>query len=621
MTDMKQKKLEVSCPRRRQLKRTKQHGDNFFHEKGGTHETNSDSHRQIKGEHIIVPAATLETDTAREDLGITESDELKKKDHQVIFDGNIESKQSERINGSFGDTDIVTDQLEADEGENSSNGELLQSELSEVQSNEISGSTSDTHLTTQTEKTEYSGRLSKEKPRESEKLSLHSSSQNYVEDLAEENSSPKIKETDKTAEMKGNKKDLKTIEEESDERADTRNSNSSSSNKLFKKGRNTQLNRSGSALARSSRNASSRHSFSCVEDRKSPFKENIYSLRRSHSAMERPKSKVRGSFSDPFKFTKAELEWHLPRKSFFDCHDKALKEAGVESASTTNRIEQMKQRVADKIKKEKELREKRKQLENPVPKEEAVDNTATPGENTAIQDNKSENGSEMDKNEIDDNVIISKLEATQTIVSKSRKHTRHKKKAHDDNEDDVRVDYQPLLQYLRYVKEHPEEFYSHRKQMSQQDHVGSRASPWIIRLAQITERRNLSSAQCLMSKSVVLEAARDIRPRTTDPGQWTMSQKERALLGNMNLGKSSVFIAVKQDLPTHDSQNQDDGKSDFEKEKLKLEKWLKTVSTAGLLKAKELALRELGEEDSYQTKWWSTLQTCTYLRQTGINSS
>ena len=203
--------------------------------------------------------------------------------------------------------------------------------------------------------------------------------------------------------------------------------------------------------------------------------------------------------------------------------------------------------------------------------------------------------------------------------TQTRKTSKHKKKQHDYDEDDVRVDHQPLLQYLRYVQDHPEEFHAHRKQLIQQEHVGSRASPWIVRLAEINERRNVSTAQCLVSKSVVLDAARDIRPRTTDPGQWTMSQKERALLGNMTPGKVNAFTAVKQDLPTHDSQNQDDGKSDFEKEKVKLEKWLKTVTTAGLIKAKELALRELGEEDTYQTRWWSSLQTCSYLRQKGVS--
>ncbi|XP_061168961.1 uncharacterized protein LOC133178231 [Saccostrea echinata] len=604
---MKQKKAEVDCPRRH-LKQTKQRDGNSGTEKTKVSRRNSGDHSEINKQTIVIPAAPLERGSSSDDLDINESDQL---DNSISEVAITEESQPNKINVSISESKQATEHSGINDSENLSAGEILKGDIHQEERSKIS---LETQFMTYTEnkntdiKTDSDG--------------------NEVDSAAEKKAcfSPESKDLNDTMEMKGNRNDLRTIVEESEERAETRNSSRSSYKKFSNKEKSMQLRRSSGSFISSPRR-SSRHSFSCVEDKKS-FKEK-QDLRRSHSAVERPKSKVSRSQSDPFKFTKAELEWYLPRKSFFDCHDKALKDAGLETAETTNRMEQMKQRVAEKIRKEREMREKRHQLENPVPEEQVTENTVAREENQdTTQDNKSEcdvdTKSVTDKNEDEDDTVISKLQEAQTSPNKptsSRKISRQKKKVLGDDEDDVRVDYQPLLHYLKYVQEHPEEFYSHRKQSAQQDHVGSRASPWIVRLAEITNRRNLNTAQCLTTHSPVVEAARDIRPRTTDPGQWTMSQKERTLLGSIAPGKGNVFTAIKQDLPTHDSQNQDDGKSDFEKEKMKLEKWLKTVSTAGLMKAKELALRDLGEEDSYQTKWWSTLQTCSYLRQKGINSS
>lgn len=613
---MKQKKLEASCSRRRNLKQTRPRSQNSESEKDGPSEDNK-SHAPSKTECIVVPAVTLDRDTSEgKDPEITECDESETNGLEVIINGNTDPKDCEEIDSKICDSDLMIDNSVKNENGNI-NTEKLNSEenTKEAESGNISQTLED--FSTGSDFNDKTGET-KEK---SENVRETDKDQDIDSDAIDKQKTDK----DIKTEMKGTKTDLRTIEEENEGRTDA-GSESSASRKSTKRDRNSQR-RSISAMS-TPRHASSRHSFSCVEGRQSLLGGNRVP-RRSQSALERPKSKSRASLGDPFRFTKAELEWYLPRKSFFDCHDKALKEAGVESAETTNRKEQMKQRVAEKIKKEKDLRERRKELENPKPEETKTDTTSTQEDSQSINaDTRSEKDadtkSEIDKFETEDDVVIAKLEEAQTLISKpspSKKVSRHKKKTHDYDEDEVRVDYQPLLQYLKYVQEHPDEFHAHRKQSIQQDHVGSRASPWIVRLAEITERRNMTTAQCLVTKSVVLEAARDIRPRMTDPGQWTMSQKERALLGNLNPGKGNLFAAVKQDLPTHDSQNQDDGKSDFEKEKAKLEKWLKTVSTAGLIKAKELALRDLGEEDIYQSKWWSSLQTCSYLRQKGINST
>ena len=623
MTIMKQKKLEVSCTRRRNLKQIRQSNEAFQQEVTSQDTETSKSSKKVH--HIVVPGATLETGSvnSEEVRGITETDGSESNDSKVISNRNS-SEECGEIDRVICDSDhphnsgkvVVNSEDIKQETDSSENTPETLPENREKGSDNLQEKLSEIRCDSGNIQTNVQGVSDSV-----EKHELRTESH-------EDNSSVLIgtpePENVTASDMKGAKTDLRPIEEESEEKSDDRRSDTSGSRKSGRKDRSSR--RGSSAVLSSPRHASSRHSFSCVEGRTSLLKESN-KPRRSQSALERPKSKARGSFSDPFKFTKQELEWYLPRKSFFDCHDKALKEAGVETAVTSSRREQMKQRVTEKIQRERKLREKRKELENPKPEEIKPEaSAAMEDSHVGIEDigneREADAKSEIDKSEADDDVVIAKLQEVQTSMSKptqTRKTSKHKKKQHDYDEDDVRVDHQPLLQYLRYVQDHPEEFHAHRKQLIQQEHVGSRASPWIVRLAEINERRNVSTAQCLVSKSVVLDAARDIRPRTTDPGQWTMSQKERALLGNMTPGKVNAFTAVKQDLPTHDSQNQDDGKSDFEKEKVKLEKWLKTVTTAGLIKAKELALRELGEEDTYQTRWWSSLQTCSYLRQKGVN--
>jgi hypothetical protein len=72
---------------------------------------------------------------------------------------------------------------------------------------------------------------------------------------------------------------------------------------------------------------------------------------------------------------------------------------------------------------------------------------------------------------------------------------------------------------------------------------------------------------------------------------------------------------MKVEQTTHETTVEEKDKTEYEKMKIKLDKWLKTVTAAQLLKAKELSLKELGEEDKLQSQWWSTLQPCRYLRQ------
>ena len=55
--------------------------------------------------------------------------------------------------------------------------------------------------------------------------------------------------------------------------------------------------------------------------------------------------------------------------------------------------------------------------------------------------------------------------------------------------------------------------------------------------------------------------------------------------------------------------------SKVQKSHVELEIWLKTLTTVQMLKARELALKQMGESEHTMRKWWVTQKYCRYLRQ------
>jgi hypothetical protein len=101
-----------------------------------------------------------------------------------------------------------------------------------------------------------------------------------------------------------------------------------------------------------------------------------------------------------------------------------------------------------------------------------------------------------------------------------------------------------------------------------------------------------------MDETFLLEVTRGIKSNFGDSLQWI-----------------PPVLNMKVEQTIHETTVEEKDKTEYEKMKIKLDKWLKTVTAAQLLKAKELSLKELGEEDKLQSQWWSTLQPCRYLRQ------
>lgn len=280
------------------------------------------------------------------------------------------------------------------------------------------------------------------------------------------------------------------------------------------------------------------------------------------------------------KLTKKDLDQCLPRKSFFSCHDKALKEAGQDT-DDPHGIKARKKRLMEILQKRKD------------------DNDPSKPKVTVRFDAFEEETNEKDR-------IVS-FEDQTAVKLLSRKFSKSSKKKSEYDEEEIRVDYQPLLIFLKYISEHPDEYMVRRRAVAGEQLVNIRPRDSLVKLGNIFQRGQHGSS----SSSVLLNAVHDIRPRFCDPGLWTKTNSEKVLL-NLAMGKKES----KPDTPAQaNADKQEEPKTEYELKKYKMEEWLKTVSAAQLNKAKELALSELGEEDSALSKWWISLKTCNYIRQ------
>lgn len=277
------------------------------------------------------------------------------------------------------------------------------------------------------------------------------------------------------------------------------------------------------------------------------------------------------------RFTKQELEYYLPKKSNFNCHEKALRDAGLDlDAVEAKRRQRFRRRTKFKIDDEDEG-------EN----SNGVEDTKAPSESGTLPDG------ENDFKELDEE----QSEMERVKIDKTKRKGRKK-----SDEPEVKVDHTVLLQYLKYVIENQDEYLSHKRQILQQNTSLLNVDPGctIARFGRAFQR----GQHGLMDETLLLEVTRGIKSNFGDSLQWIPPSKDKNAALNMKVEQT-----------THETTVEEKDKTEYEKMKIKLDKWLKTVTAAQLLKAKELSLKELGEEDKLQSQWWSTLQPCRYLRQ------
>ncbi|XP_069118424.1 uncharacterized protein [Argopecten irradians] len=319
------------------------------------------------------------------------------------------------------------------------------------------------------------------------------------------------------------------------------------------------------------------------------------------------------------RVTKAELDYYLPRRSFFSCHDKALKDAGYGPAKTprqTRMIEAWAKQTegstdVDRVPTPQQTDTNVLDSENQLT---AVGDIVGMGNDT-IQRHFSESSSEVGHRESVSSVVsqVHDLRLSRQVSNISmrsnapltRKLSRLSRRRGDYDEDEIKVDFQPLFLYLKYINENPEEYIHQQKQFK----YGVPSQDSMVKMGTIFRRGRHGPS----TDSLLVNVVHDINPRFSDPSQWTTTNKEKNLLSLTSSKKESGPLLSKHE--SHEpGTNTDEPKTEFEKLKHKMEAWLKTVTTAQLVKAKELALRELGEEDVSQSRWWVSLKSCHYLR-------
>ncbi|OWF55428.1 uncharacterized protein LOC110460332 [Mizuhopecten yessoensis] len=315
------------------------------------------------------------------------------------------------------------------------------------------------------------------------------------------------------------------------------------------------------------------------------------------------------------RVTKAELEYYLPKRSFFSCHDKALKDAGYGTGKTPRQT-----RMIEAWAKQTENKTFGERVPTPQDMENSLDSDK---QHTAVEElgddakqrHPSESLSEAGSRESVSSTVaqlhdhrLSRQVSNISIrsnASLTRKLSRLSRRRGDNEDDEIRVDFQPLLQYLKHISENPDDYVHQHKQWK----AGVPSQDSLVKLGNIYRRGRHGPS----SDSTLVNAVHDINPRFSDPSQWTNTNKEKTLLTLTSSKRDSSQFLSKIEL--HDSgTSSDEPKSEFDKIKHKMEAWLKTVTTAQLVKAKELALRELGEEDASQSRWWVSLKSCYYLR-------
>ncbi|XP_033735350.1 uncharacterized protein LOC117323926 [Pecten maximus] len=325
---------------------------------------------------------------------------------------------------------------------------------------------------------------------------------------------------------------------------------------------------------------------------------------------------TRATIVPNLRVTKAELEYYLPKRSFFSCHDKALKDAGYGPAKTPRQT-----RMIEAWAKQTECKTNGDRVPTPQDTENTLDrdnqltavgDLVDKGDD-AFQRHPSESLSEVGNKESVHSVVsqlhdqkLSRQVSNISIRSNApltRKLSKLSRRRGDYDEDEIRVDFQPLFLYLKYINENQDEYLHQHKQYK----YGIPSQDSIVKMGNIYRRGRHGSS----SDSLLVNAVHDIKPRFSDPGQWTNTNKEKTLLNLTSSKKEPGPVLSKHE--SHDP-GADEPKTEFEKIKHKMEAWLKTVTTAQLVKAKELALRELGEEDVSQSRWWVSLRSCHYLR-------
>ncbi|XP_070180799.1 uncharacterized protein [Littorina saxatilis] len=321
-------------------------------------------------------------------------------------------------------------------------------------------------------------------------------------------------------------------------------------------------------------------------------------------------------------FSKEELQRALPRRNFFNSHNKALKDAGFEVEEGSFRPRRRRLHFFHLDEEEKE--EEKHRLVPPVIKEPS-------GEEDK------ENGQEK---EIISHAHSDNLLDTAMGLMSFQERVKRRKPV---------VECKPLQLYLTYVRDNPGEY---RHMVAKAITTGPTAAlhpsshpaddchtARLVNMGSIFQARQLSSG--MMRSDEVLKAAYSLNPRAADPNRFAKPPRDKSplLQGHFSRKQSTIPNFQRKESTAPSTISVDDGGSksghrskpgsevrqrqdavvvepllEAEKRRLKAEEWAQTVTTDQLVRAKLQVLKELGHEERELSQWWLAFKTCYYLR-------
>ena len=312
-------------------------------------------------------------------------------------------------------------------------------------------------------------------------------------------------------------------------------------------------------------------------------------------------------------FSREELRCALPRRNFFSCHNKALKDAGYE-------VE------------EESARPRRRRLLF-FHHEDKSDDPAPPPpvikEPFADETKENEHGNGLKK--VLQNGVL------ETAVGMKRRKSAQP----------AVVECKPLQQYLTYVRDNPGEY---RHMIAKSCTAGAAATlhpsshpadnchtARLVSIGRIFQERQSGGQRA----DEVLRAAYSLNPRAADPGRFVNAQRDKSpMLHGLMLSRKQSAISKKESTSPSPSGFGEEGSkpgqrskpgsedrqkleaekaaaeqlTEVEKRRLKAEEWARTVTTEQLVRAKLHVLKELGHEERELTQWWLAFRDCFYLR-------
>ena len=276
-------------------------------------------------------------------------------------------------------------------------------------------------------------------------------------------------------------------------------------------------------------------------------------------------------------WSKRELEIFLPRKTFFNTHDTTLSHAGFDIRSDEERKRPdwrkfMKMRTTE-------------ELYPPKPKKEET--VASSFANNGIIDLEDDDDEEFSL----EDVVTSLTADGDKEAGHTKRKLRHAAKKLTLIERD---EYKPLYDYIKYIHDTPDD-YIHMAKFNPKN-IDHRHPDRLVRLGRAFRRGHHGTPK----NNIYLHAIADLKQAMPE-------------VPNLKPGRTDKPIAKKESNEHNDTTANVD-ETEIEKLKVKAEKWMRGLTTQQILRAKENALKDIGEEDVTHSKWWIAFKTCKYIR-------